>query len=147
MSQHEAKISWHRNGTPFDYQSYPRDHHWTIAGVRIPASSAPQYLGSDTRVDPEQAFVASLASCHMLTFLAIAAKKKWVVDSYHDEAIGFLEKDERGALAITRVVLRPEVRFGAGTEPAAGDLQKLHQSAHKYCFVANSVKTVVDVEL
>lgn len=147
MSQHKATITWHRKSAPFDYQSYPRDHTWSFDTVDVPASAAPDYLGSESRVDPEQAYVASLSSCHMLTFLAIAAKRKFVVDSYVDEAVGFLEKNEDGELAITRVVLKPEVTFEPGNEPAPADLERLHHVAHKHCFIANSVKTLVGVEL
>lgn len=146
MSQHKATITWNRNSAAFDYQSYPRDHVWSISDVEILASAAPDYLGSESRVDPEQAYVASLASCHMLTFLAIAAKQKMVVESYVDEAVGLLEKNENGKLAITKVILKPQISYAAGSEPDRATLQKMHDSAHRNCFIANSVKTLIEVE-
>jgi organic hydroperoxide reductase OsmC/OhrA len=97
-------------------------------------------------VDPEEAFVASLASCHMLTFLAIACKRRYTVDSYRDEAIGTLAKNAEGRLAITRVVLRPAVVFSGETSPTAEQTKQMHEQAHHACFIANSVKTEVVVE-
>jgi organic hydroperoxide reductase OsmC/OhrA len=147
MSQHQVTISWHRNSESFKYSTYPRDHTWSFqGGVEIPASAAPDYLGSDTRVDPEEAYVAALSSCHMLTFLAIAAKRNVVVDSYVDDAVGYLEKNESGVISITRVTLRPTIIFAPDSKPTQEELNKLHHSAHKHCFIANSVKTVVEVE-
>jgi organic hydroperoxide reductase OsmC/OhrA len=114
--------------------------------VTVRASANPAYLGSGSCVDPEEAFVASLSSCHMLTFLAIAAGKRFVVDAYHDEAVGLLEKVVGGRLAITRVTLRPQVRFGGDKQPTPEELRQLHDQAHHACFIANSVKTEVGVE-
>jgi organic hydroperoxide reductase OsmC/OhrA len=96
-------------------------------------------------VDPEEAFVASLSSCHMLTFLAIACKQKFVLDSYEDEAVGHLEKNADGELAITRVELRPKITWGDDRKPSAEELDKIHHAAHESCFIANSVKTEVRV--
>jgi len=146
MSEHHAKISWQRHSVSFEYDTYHRDHTWAFrGGVEIPASAAPEYLGTDTRVDPEEAFVAALSSCHMLTFLAIAAKRKIVVDSYIDDAVGYLDKNDDGELCVTRVLLRPAIVFEPGSEPTPEVLGKLHHSAHQHCFIANSVKTVVEV--
>ena len=93
MSEHKATIKWARNGADFGYKTYPRDHVWRFDnGVEVPASAAPAYLGNPQRVDPEAAFVAALSSCHMLTFLALASNKGFVVDSYEDAAVGHLEK-------------------------------------------------------
>ena len=105
---------------------------------------ASEYLGTAELPDPEQAYVASLSSCHMLTFLALASRKRLVVDGYRDDAVGFMEKNADGRLAITRVVLRPDVRFA---EPVAADaIAELHHRAHENCFIANSVTTAVSVE-
>src|SRR5246500_1326179 len=96
MSEHTATVEWKRETPDFGYQTYNRDHNWTFDGaITVRASATPAYLGSATCVDPEEAFVASLSSCHMLTFLAVAAKKKFVLDSYEDEAGGHLEKNAR----------------------------------------------------
>ncbi len=147
MSEHKATIDWRRETPDFAYQTYNRDHDWIFdAGVTVRASANPAYLGSENCVDPEEAFVASLSSCHMLTFLAVAARRKYVVDSYHDEAVGVLAKDAGGRLAITRVTLRPEVAFGGEGTPTTEELRELHDQAHHACFIANSVKTEVVVE-
>jgi organic hydroperoxide reductase OsmC/OhrA len=105
----------------------------------------PAYLGSPANVDPEEAFVASLASCHMLTFLSIACKQKFVLDSYEDEAVGHMEKNTDGKLAITRVELRPKITWSGNRRPSAEELDKMHHAAHENCFIANSVKTKVTV--
>lgn len=147
MSEHKVTIEWKRETPDFAYETYNRDHDWTFdAGVTIRASATPAYLGSESCVDPEEAFVASLSSCHMLTFLAVAARKRYVVDDYHDEAVGVLEKDAQGRLAITRAILRPKVTFGGQKTPTTEELRQLHDQAHHSCFIANSVKTEVVVE-
>jgi organic hydroperoxide reductase OsmC/OhrA len=147
MSEHGATIDWRRETPSFEYQSYNRDHDWSFdGGVTVRASANLAYLGHASCVDPEEAFVAALSSCHMLTFLAVAARKKLVVDSYHDEAVGVLEKDGGGRLAITRVVLRPRIAFGGERSPTSEELDELHRQAHHACFIANSVKTEVVVE-
>lgn len=143
MSEHTATITWDRDTESFEYDSYSRDHTWTFADVVVPASAAPEFLGSTAHVDPEQAYVAALSSCHMLTFLAIAARRRLVVDRYSDQAVGFLEKNADGKLAVTRVVLQPEVTFGNGTDPKPDALDKLHRRAHEECFIASSVRTEI----
>jgi len=147
MSEHSVTVEWKRETPDFAYQTYNRDHDWIFdAGISVRASAAPAYLGSERCVDPEEAFVASLSSCHMLTFLAIACKKRFVVDGYHDHAVGILEKDTAGRLAITKVTLHPQVRFGGERAPNPEELAQLHEQAHHACFIANSVKTEVLVE-
>jgi organic hydroperoxide reductase OsmC/OhrA len=147
MSEHVATVDWKRETPDFAYENYNRDHDWFFdAGVTLRASANPAYLGNESCVDPEEAFVASLASCHMLTFLAIVARKRYVVDGYHDKAVGILAKTAAGSLAITRVTLMPEVRFGGEKVPSPEELRQLHVLAHHACFIANSVKTEVVVE-
>ena len=148
MSEHKVTVDWKRETPDFAYETYNRDHDWTFdAGVTVRASANPAYLGSETCVDPEEAFVASLSSCHMLTFLAIAARKRLVVDGYQDEAVGVLDKDAAGRLAITRVTLqaRGAIRRRE-VPPSAEELRQLHDQAHHACFIANSVKTEIVVE-
>lgn len=145
MSEHTATIRWQNDSAGMDYERYSRDHTWVVAGNQIPASAAPEFKGGAGRVDPEAALVAALASCHMLTFLAIAARKRLVVAGYTDSAVGWLEKNAAGQLAMTRVELRPEVQFAPGTSISAEELARLHESAHRNCFIANSVKTEVTV--
>src|ERR1700674_4777486 len=114
-------------------------------GHTMTATAAPAYLGSPANVDPEEAFVASLSSCHMLTFLAIACKQKFVLDRYGDEAVGYMEKNSDGKMAITRVELRPKITWSGDRTPSAEELDKMHHAAHENCFIANSVKTNVTV--
>ena len=146
MSEHLASIRWNRNGQPFDYEHYPRDHEVRFErGQTITGSAAPAYFGSAQGVDPEEMLVAALSSCHMLTLLAIAAKKGWTVDAYEDDAVGTLGKNAEGRAAVTHVALRPRIVF-ADKAPDAAELERLHESAHRNCFIASSVKTEVTVE-
>ena len=146
MSEHKATIKWARNGADFGYKYYPRDHAWVFErGMEVKASAAPQYLGNPQLVDPESAFIAALSSCHMLTFLALASNKGFVVDSYEDSAIGHVDKNANGKLAVTRVELHPRIVYSGAKLPAQADLDWLHDKAHRECFIANSVTTEVRV--
>jgi organic hydroperoxide reductase OsmC/OhrA len=146
MSEHKVTLRWERGEAEFSYQKYPRDHTWSFdGGHTMTATAAPAYLGNPVNVDPEEAFVAALSSCHMLTFLAIACKQKFVLDSYEDEAVGHMERNADGKLAITRVELRPKITWSGDRRPSAEELDKMHHSAHENCFIANSVKTNVTV--
>ena len=146
MSEHTAIIRWQNSGTTTEYDSYPRDHSWGfVGGPVVRGSAAESYGGGKGCIDPEEGLVASVSACHMLTFLAVAAKKKMVVASYTDTPVGHLEKDAEGRLAITRIELRPVVEFGPDTVVSAEDLSRLHDSAHRNCFIANSVKAEVSV--
>ena len=151
MSENFASIKWSRNDHEFLNNRYSRAHTWEFdGGAIVPASSSPHVvplpLSDESAVDPEEAFVAALSSCHMLFFLSIAAKRKFVVDDYSDHAIGVLEKDTSGKTAMTRVTLRPKVSFSGDKLPAREDLATLHRMAHEQCFIANSVTTEVRVE-
>jgi organic hydroperoxide reductase OsmC/OhrA len=147
MSEHSVTVEWKRETPDFEYRSYNRDHDWVFdAGITVRASANPAYQGSERCVDPEEAFVASLSSCHMLTFLAMAARDRYVVDRYRDQAVGVLGKDPSGHLAMTRVTLRPEVAFGGERVPGPEEIRQLHDRAHHACFIASSVKTEVVVE-
>ena len=146
MSEHKVKISWQRASADFTYQSYSRDHDWTFEnGAVVKASATPRFLGNAQCVDPEAAFVASLSSCHMLTFLAICARKGIVVDRYEDEALGHLDKNSAGKLAMTKVELHPRITFSGARTPDAAELAALHDASHHECFIANSVLTEVSV--
>jgi organic hydroperoxide reductase OsmC/OhrA len=147
MSEHAVTVDWKRETPDFGYETYNRDHDWSFdAGITVRASAAPAYKGGESCVDPEEAFVASLSSCHMLTFLALAARKQYMVDRYRDEAVGILGKDAAGSLAMTKVTLRPHVVFGGEKTPSPEELRQLHDRAHHACFIANSVKTEVVIE-
>jgi organic hydroperoxide reductase OsmC/OhrA len=150
MSLHHAKVEWRRLGEDFDYKTYDRGH-WLAFGddIRVPGTAAraniPDTAPHSPGVDPEQAFVASISSCHMLWFLHIACTAKLVVDRYVDNAVGTLEKNAEGKLAVTRVKLRPTVTF-SGTQPDADKVRALHEKAHEKCFIANSVTTEISIE-
>lgn len=155
MATHSAEIRWTRSPSEsFIDNRYSRKHRWRFdGGIEIPASSSPHVvplpLSSAEAVDPEEAFVASLSSCHMLWFLSIAAKRGFVVDDYTDPAIGHLEKNAAGKLAMSRVLLRPKVAFSSSAgkpAPTPGELAALHHEAHAACFLANSVLTEITCE-
>ena len=146
MSEHRATVHWARNGEAFTYETYPRRHRWRFGGgVELEGSSAPEYLGDAKLPNPEEALVMALSSCHMLTFLAVAARRRLTVESYDDDAVGHMEKNVEGRIAVTRVELRPRVRFSGANAPDKDGLAKLHEQAHHVCFIANSVKTEVTV--
>lgn len=144
--EYHATVFWQRTSDRFTYDAYNRAHEWRFREATIAASAAPEYRGDPRLVNPEEAFIASLSACHMLTFLAIAAKRRLSLDSYSDEAVGYLEKNASGRLAVTRVVLRPRVQWSDGVVVPEAELEKMHQEAHDGCFIANSVKTDVQVE-
>jgi len=147
MSEHRVEVVWRRETEGFGYDEYTRGHEWRFGGARtVPASAAPAFRGDPGRVDPEAAFAASLSSCHMLTFLALAARKRLFVDSYEDSASAYLEKGENGRLQVTRVVLRPRIVFGGNLCPSPEEIERMHHRSHEECFIANSVTTEVVVE-
>jgi len=146
MSEHRATARWTRGQEQFAYETYSRRHRWIFGGgAELDASSAPEYLGDAKLPNPEEALVIALSSCHMLSFLAIAARKRLTVDSYEDAAVGQMEKNESGRLAVTRVELRPRVVFSGPSRPSRDELARLHEQAHRVCFIANSVRTEVTV--
>lgn len=148
MSKHRATVSWSNTSNTLDYSSFSRDHVWQFeGGAEIQVSSAPEYGGNPSCMDPERGLIASLSSCHMLTFLALCALKGVVVKRYLDKAIGYLGKNEAGATAITKIVLQPKVVFAEGSSMSAADVRQLHQQAHEKCFIANSLRTEVQVEI
>ncbi len=153
MSEYGAVIRWQKSeDEAFSDNQYSRGHTWEFdGGVTVPASSSPHVvplpLSVEENVDPEEAFIAALSSCHMLTFLGIAAKKKYVIESYVDDAIGVLEEDNSGRSSVTTVTLRPKIVFIGSKIPTRAQLDKLHHLAHKNCFIANSVKTEIKVEM
>ena len=146
MSEHIAEIIWTRQTESFAYKDYDRTHLWRFDnGIEVQAAAAPAFLGDPACIDPEEAFVASVSSCHMLTFLAIAARKRLVVDAYQDAAVGHMEKNSEGRLAISRIDLSPKITFADGVSVGAKTLEEMHHLSHQECFIANSVKTDVVV--
>jgi organic hydroperoxide reductase OsmC/OhrA len=146
LNEHHATVRWRCTSADFSYDSYNRAHEiaFKSGAVVLAASSATEFKGDTDRVNPEEAFVAALSSCHMLTFLAICARKRLTVETYDDDAVGFLDRGPSGKLWMGRVVLRPRVRFGAAVDEAT--LAELHHKSHENCFIANSVTTNVTVE-
>ena len=153
MSEYYAKVVWNRAADePYIDNKYSRGHEWQFdGGVTVPASSSPHVVplpySVEANVDPEEAFIASLSSCHMLGFLSIAAKRRYRVDSYVDNAVGIMEEDGSGRISVTRVTLRPKVIFSGDKQPSREQLEKMHHLAHDHCFIANSVKTEVVTEI
>ena len=153
MSDYTATIKWQRGEHEcFNDNQYSRGHTWEFdGGVVVPASSSPHVvplpLSVEENVDPEEAFIAAISSCHMLTFLGIAAKRRYVIDSYTDHAIGQMEDDDQGYTSVTKVTLRPDIRFIGDKQPTYEQLEKMHHLAHQHCFIANSVKTEITTEI
>ena len=150
--EYKATVSWKRpDGEAFTDLKFSRGHQWSFdGGVTVPGSSSPlsvkvPYSRADA-VDPEEALVAALSSCHMLTFLYFAAKGGYVVDSYEDDAVGVMTKNERGKLFVSKTTLRPRIAFSGAKQPSAAELDQLHHHAHEECYIANSVLTEVVVE-
>jgi organic hydroperoxide reductase OsmC/OhrA len=151
MSEHKAIISWKRTGPDFLQGRYSREHTWTFdGGITISASPSPDVVpipfSNPANVDPEEAFVAAISSCHMLTFLFLASRQGIQVDSYHDESIGLMTKNYRGVPWVSLVTLRPKIVFGGERQPTAADVEGLHHLTHEQCFIANSVKTKIMVQ-
>ena len=152
MSTYEATISWTCGDGDFIADDYSRGHVWSFdGGVEVPASASPDIVplpkSVAAAVDPEEAFVASLASCHMLFFLSLAARRGIDVLSYVDTAIGYMDKGEHGRTFISRVVLRPAATYAEGASPDRAALESLHHRAHELCFIANSVKSDVVTDI
>ena len=148
---HTATVTWERGDQAFLDNRYSRRHMIRFdGGVEVPGSSSPHVmkppLSDPSAVDPEEMFVASLSSCHMLWFLSLAAKKRWRVERYEDQAEGVMEKNADGKVAITRVTLRPAVEFSGDKIPSREEIAQLHHEAHEECFIASSVKSDVRCE-
>jgi len=151
MSEHKATIRWKRADGNFLKGQYSREHTWSFdGGLTVPASSAPSSVpvpySNAAHVDPEEAFVASVSSCHMLTFVFLAYRHGFLVDSYLDEAVGVMTKNEKGVPWVSSITLKPHIEFSGEKLPTPADLEQLHHAAHEQCFIANSVKSSVTVE-
>jgi organic hydroperoxide reductase OsmC/OhrA len=151
MSEHKATINWTHSSGDFLKGTYSREHTWTFdGGATVPASSSPAAVrppfSNPANVDPEEAFVASLSSCHMLTYLYVASRKGFEIVSYEDEAVGVMTKNERGIPWVSSVILRPRITYGGSKLPTPDEQTEMHHQAHEQCFIANSVKTEIKVE-
>jgi organic hydroperoxide reductase OsmC/OhrA len=150
--EYKATVAWKRpEGEAFTDLKFSRGHQWSFdGGVTVPGSSSPlsvkvPYSRADA-IDPEEALVAALSSCHMLTFLYFAAKGGYVVDAYEDDAVGVMTKNDRGKLFVSKTTLRPRIAFSGAKQPNAAQLDELHHHAHEECYIANSVLTEVAIE-
>jgi len=148
---HKAQIRWSRGDSAFTDNRYSRGHSWHFdGGIEVPASSSPDVVrvpfSVEAAVDPEEAYVASIASCHMLWFLSIAAERGFCVDQYQDDAVGVIGKSATGKTVITHVTLYPLATFSGTRLPSRADIAELHHTAHDECFIANSVKTDIRCE-
>ena len=151
MPEYTATVSWSRGEAAFTDGLYSRLHTWRFdGGLTLPASASPLHvrvpLSEPAAVDPEEAFVAALASCHMLFFLSIARERGFTVDEYRDEAAGVMKRNAAGKHWIARVSLRPKIIFREPVLPTQKDIAHMHQEAHERCYLANSVRTEVVVE-
>lgn len=151
MHRYEATVTWRRDGAAFSDNRYSRGHEWAFdGGVRVPASSSPSVVPEPmslaNAVDPEEALVAATASCHMLWFLSLAAKRGYVVERYEDSAYGTMGKVASGKVAFTQITLRPLVSFAGEKQPDSAALASLHERAHAECFIANSLNCEVVVD-
>lgn len=151
MSTHKAIVNWKSASPEFLKGNYSREHTWTFdGGVIVPASASPSVVpapwANPSHVDPEEAFVAAVSSCHMLTYLHVACRQGFQVDSYHDEAIGAMTRNEHGRLWVSSVTLHPQVAYSGDKRPTPQDEERLHHMAHAECFIANSIKTEVTVK-
>ena len=150
MSEHTATIEWSRGDQDFAGHRYGRGHDWTFDGRAVvrgssAPTSVPVPMSEAEAVDPEEALVAALSSCHMLFFLALAAKAGFVVDRYRDTPVGTLARDDRGRMSVTEIVLHPQVDW-AGTGPEAAAIDALHEQSHRLCYIANSIRAEVRIE-
>lgn len=145
MSEHHINLEWKRETKDFDYETYNRNHAVTFGGnQRLKTSSAPDFKGDANLTNPEELLAASVSTCHMLTFLAVASKSKITINSYKDHATAILEKNSEGKMAVTKIFLKPKIEFGENA-PDAAKLKSLHDKAHHNCMIANSVKCEVVV--
>jgi organic hydroperoxide reductase OsmC/OhrA len=148
--EYRAVVRWARDGSAFADNRYSRGHVWAFdGGIEVPASASPSVvplpLSREDAVDPEEAFVAAVSSCHMLTFLSIAAKKRFVVDSYEDRALGIMTRNDKGKLFVSRITLDPVITFSGERVPTPDQIADIHHLSHQECFIANSVLTEVVV--
>jgi len=150
MGEYKALVKWQGSSPDFVRGRYSREHTWTFdGGVTVAASASPYVVpapwSNPAGVDPEEAFVASISSCHMLTFLYLAGKRGFHIDGYEDEAVGTLAKNENGVSWVSTVALNPKIIFSGEKFPTSAEVEQLHHLAHEQCFIANSVKTNITV--
>lgn len=145
--EYRASIQWLRGNQPFTDRKYSRAHEWRLDGLNVPASSSPAVVklpfSREDAIDPEEALVASLSSCHMLFFLDYAARDGFLIDAYRDEAVGEMGRNAAGKTAMLRVTLNPHIVFSSDARPTSDDIARLHHLAHEACYIANSVNSEI----
>jgi len=150
VSEHRAIIRWDRASPDFANGRYSREHTWTFdGGLTVPASPSPAVVpapySNSAHVDPEEAFVASVSSCHMLTFLHLASKAGFTIERYEDDAVGRMSKDARGVPWVSEITLHPSIVYGGDNRPSPAEEARLHGEAHEQCYISSSIKTTVSV--
>jgi len=151
MSEHIATIRWQCTGPDFSKGKYSREHTWTFdGGLVVPASASPSVVtipySDPSNIDPEEAYVAAISSCHMLTFLYLAYRAGYGVDAYEDDAFGVMTKNEKGVPWMSEVTLRPRITYSGDTRPTPTEEGRLHNEAHDQCYISNSIKTTVRIK-
>lgn len=148
MAQHKTTITWQRINSDFSYETYDRTHKITFGtGSQIEASNPAEYFGKAELPNPEELMISALASCYMLTFLAVACKQGFTVDRYMDDAIGITGKNAQGKNCITEITLKPRVTFSSAHRPAAETLSRMREKAHEHCFISNSINALLNIDL
>lgn len=148
MGNHLASIHWQRNGQDFNYETYDRTYMITFSGgENIQASNPKDYFGKSELPNPEELLVSALSGCYMQTFLAVACKNGYIIDSYLDEAIGITNKNERGKISVTEITLHPKIKFGGSKLPDDDTVNKMREKAHENCFISNSINSHVNIEI
>ncbi|NKB34107.1 MAG: OsmC family peroxiredoxin [Pseudomonadales bacterium] len=152
MSNYKATVQWYRNGEDFLNNKYSRGHEWAFDGGTVVAASASPHIvplpwSIEANVDPEEGYIASISSCHMLFFLSIAANRGFQIDSYVDESIGEMSKNEAGKWMVSKVTLKPQVDYSGEKQPDSDTASAMHHEAHQECFIANSIRTEVVVSI
>jgi organic hydroperoxide reductase OsmC/OhrA len=151
MSEHRAIIRWNRPSPDFTKGKYSREHTWTFdGGATVAASPSPSVVpapySNPAHVDPEEAFVAAVSSCHMLTFLHLASRAGFRVESYEDEAVGAVTKNEQGVPWVSGITLRPKIVYGGERRPTPAEAERLHHGAHEQCYISNSIRSEIKIE-
>lgn len=146
MSIHQAQIKWTSQNSDFSYENFSRSHTIKFKKDALNGTGSTEFPGNPEGTNPEEMLLAALLSCHMMTFLAIASKKRLPVLQYEDEGTVFLEKNNDGMLAVTKVILKPKVQFSGPQIPNSSDISSIHEKAHKYCVIANSIKAHIEIQ-
>jgi len=148
--KYSSTVVWEKQPNEiFTDNKYSRKHKWKFDGIEVTASSSPQVvplpLSYEHAIDPEESFVASLSSCHMLFFLSFAARNRYIIEKYEDRAEGIVAKNEEGKMAVVSVTLHPKIIFSGEKTPSSEEIDQIHHQAHEACFIANSVTTNIQI--